>query len=431
MDPNEPATLQQDKQWSQTHDDVIAHDSSWSKGRLLFEVCQHGDTSALEILLKHDGVDLNYVHETIVWEPESTGKTPLIVAVNYSHAKIVKMLIGAGVDVNFGSKCKIDSDSDREIEIKYQAMSQAVFSTLEISKMLLDAGADVFDNVGNSDTCAMSIAVYYHIEDYVQQYLDAGVNVNQTISNDCSEWYNFKLNGRSLLGRSCMGAGDDSDIVWKFQHMLCVKYGAQFNNYELESDIAIGFIDEFIDEYVNPNIQMNYGDGDNVDIKLMMDEMLMSVLREGIYLHGEYSSHDCRRQETFLEKCLCRGITHYAKFFWISGSKRNSAAAWNRINMQFVLRDEEYGSCGPCKGEKEETLKFLEDVVLQPRTLLDCSRGAVRHYLHAGHMSDKVKKLEIPKTLKEYLMLPELSELVKNRPAFCRCDQCKNSFSDL
>jgi ankyrin repeat protein len=93
----------------------------------LHEAAEHGDLACLRVLLAADGVAFLEHFDLI------GGRTPLIVAAERGHVEAVRLLIGAGANV----------DTHDDLMIGDTAIKRAVEERhLEIVRILLEAGAD-------------------------------------------------------------------------------------------------------------------------------------------------------------------------------------------------------------------------------------------------------------------------------------------------
>jgi hypothetical protein len=103
------------------------------------------------------GTDLN--------EDEWThGSSPLITAAVFGELEITKMLINAGAELNF----KNDEGSTPLI-------TAAAFEHTDVAKLLIDSGANI-DLTNNDGSTALMLAVLYSNIDLVKSLLDKGAN---------------------------------------------------------------------------------------------------------------------------------------------------------------------------------------------------------------------------------------------------------------
>jgi len=402
---------------------------------LLFEACRNSDTETVTVLLKQGNINLNYIHEgdhskdTHTGKNVHTGKTPLIMAISKKCPEIVRMLVANGADVNYHPTSEVclaastltNICNRNSQHIVCLPLKEALFSTLEITKILVDAGADCRQGCCYGECSAVSLAIQHNLCEVLALFIETGFDVNgrteyENIHPEHGQEHshtakNMQEHGHSVLVKSLpdlVSLSNRSDVTLecqqlRFMHMLCTKYGARLNQYDIMRKMDFCIVHSILLSYCATGREEEVQS--DADVEKMKHELLVAIIREGLDLD---KLHDDLNHSSLLEYCLCHGINPYARFFWMAGSERGNAAMWNRKNIIFFNRKDE----GPNIQEQEKILLLLENVIQQPRSLLSGCRAKVRRELRPGEMSVKVSTLEIPSCLKEYLLLPELAQLI-------------------
>ena len=128
---------------------------------VLLRTCDSGSTEAVELLLNF-GADPNYASEY-------TGTTPLIIACNRGSTRIATMLLSAHANVN------LQDDKG------WPALMVACHShtpNIDLVKLLVQSGADINVEEGDTKTTALLQAIMYGHTQIVQYLLDKGADIN-------------------------------------------------------------------------------------------------------------------------------------------------------------------------------------------------------------------------------------------------------------
>ncbi len=128
--------------------------------------------------------------------------TPLHTAIVYKKAEIVKMLIGAGVDVNWQDKRNGGRSYMHEL---------AYWGRIDIARILIDAGANLDLQDDNGET-PLHWAARHNKMKFTQFLLDMGANPD---IQDKKGWTPLHLalwNNRLKIARMLIGAGARTDI---------------------------------------------------------------------------------------------------------------------------------------------------------------------------------------------------------------------------
>ena len=123
--------------------------------------------------------------------------------------------------------------------------------------------------------------------------------------------------------------------------------------------------------------------------------------------------------ERGLEFMLHIGMLDWAKMLWAAGCERGEVEFWSNADMDWYEAEDATEACEQIPEKvKIATMAFVYDTVQQPRSLADLSRIVVRNELSC-HITRKVEQLGVPHTLQEYLLIPELDEIVRQHKNTC------------
>jgi ankyrin repeat protein len=148
--------------------------------------------------------------------PNVGGWTPLIYAAYYDHQQVVNLLLGRGADINQTSNVSIcfdprllcHGDADcASIVFPCPTVKQTGCSALyractsnrtEMAQLLLSAGADVNLATSDSHRTPLSVASWYGFTSVVRVLLEAGAEVD-TFNNVCNKIQPSTLLVRHIL----------------------------------------------------------------------------------------------------------------------------------------------------------------------------------------------------------------------------------------
>lgn len=162
------------------------------KDDYLFEVLRKGDATALQALLK-DGIDLKFIfrkkeHQLHIRGRDYEECTPLQIAAYYGHAECVRLLVSAGMDVNYSRELTplvfavYGSTQDESKKKQY----------IKCVKTLLDCGAKVdYRYSGNTHAYSPSVlvATRFNQPEILAMLIQAGAEIKNGKLYDPSPLY--------------------------------------------------------------------------------------------------------------------------------------------------------------------------------------------------------------------------------------------------
>ena len=143
-------------------------------------------------------------------------------------------------------------------------------------------------------------------------------------------------------------------------------------------------------------------------------------IRDSLEYTSSVTGDDFLEYEQGLEFTLHLGMLDWGKMLWAAGCDRGEVEFWSSADMDWYKRESlgQPGSGRITEEKKSAIMAFVENIIQQPRSLRDLSRIVVRNELGC-YITRKVEHLEVPRELKEYLLIPELDEILRHHKNTC------------
>lgn len=162
---------------------------------LLHKVVSNSDVEGVRDALTKDSVDVD--------EKDPKKNTPLYIAVEKGDAKIVKILLDAGADINIKA-----GPGNSPLHLAVSDNKEEIF------KILLDAGADI-QTKNNFEKTPLHIAAKNGNKEIIKKLLDAGANVNDINFSGMTPLYEAVcsiFNCKEEIVKLLLGSGADVGI---------------------------------------------------------------------------------------------------------------------------------------------------------------------------------------------------------------------------
>lgn len=407
--------------------------SSYDKDTALMIAASKGSLDTVKILIEAGG---NVHKKNFFWY------TALILAAQRGQAHCVQALIDAGANIH-----TVDYSG-------HNALTKAAENgSVETVKVLIENGAAV-NGTESTGRSALFLAASYQHHAVVDYLLSVGADVNLANGSGFSPFLMAIKRDDLALIQKLIGHGCNVMQIYMLEgnavHMACLSNSYNCLKYLLESEHGAKYVDTIdktdekgktpltlsCERVCVENVMTLLLHGANPDLldkhgrspltcairgysifPLYVTKTIKVLLRYGCNVNQRarletavicrHDGHRYRMSDLQLpfEVAIRLGQVAIAKMLWVAGSDWGQTFSWSESNLpwynfaNFTINVND--------NDKKDTIDFLNDISQTPHCLAHHCRTVIRRQL-GYNIENKVQKLCLPETLKEFLGIPEL-----------------------